>query len=169
MATKPPQKEAERPLKAKPKLAGSLPTEAVTLKEAEPRPQKAAEPRPPKERRSSTLSFQLWEYRAFIKRWVDGDTVDVEIDLGFGIRKLDRLRLARIDAWEKRGDERVAGLAATDFVITMCPPESEILIRTAKDKQGKYGRYLAEIYFGPDRICLNDLLVESGHAEYASY
>ena len=108
----------------------------------------------------------MYKYEATICRWVDGDTVDVDIDLGFGlIFHNQRLRLYGIDAYEQRTrdlDEKEKGLAATAFVNEMAPVGSKVTIVTYKE--GKYGRVLAEIFLD-DNTNLNTLLTEKGHAE----
>ena len=112
------------------------------------------------------LSKEMYKYEATVRRWVDGDTVDVDIDLGFGIIfHNQRLRLYGIDAYESRTrdlDEKEKGLAATAFVNEMAPVGSKITIVTYKT--GKYGRILAEIFLD-DYTNLNKLLTEKGHAE----
>lgn len=112
------------------------------------------------------LSKEMYKYEATVRRWVDGDTVDVDIDLGFGlIFHNQRLRLYGIDAHESRTrdlDEKEKGLAATAFVNEMAPVGSKITIVTYKE--GKYGRILAEIFLD-DYTNLNTLLTEKGHAE----
>lgn len=117
-------------------------------------------------RREFHLSKEMYKYQATIKRWVDGDTVDVDIDLGFGlIYSNQRLRLYGIDAWEQRTrdlDEKEKGLAATAFVNEMAPVGTQVTIITYKE--GKYGRILAEVFLDEDTN-LNKLLTEKGHAE----
>lgn len=112
------------------------------------------------------LSKEMYKYEATVRRWVDGDTVDVDIDLGFGIIfHNQRLRLYGIDAYESRTrdlDEKEKGLAATAFVNEMAPVGSKITIVTYKT--GKYGRILAEVFLD-DYTNLNMLLTEKGHAE----
>ena len=97
---------------------------------------------------------------------MDLDTVDVDIDLGFGlIYSNQRLRLYGIDAWEQRTrdlDEKEKGLAATAFVNEMAPVGTQVTIITYKE--GKYGRILAEVFLDEDTN-LNKLLTEKGHAE----
>jgi micrococcal nuclease len=108
----------------------------------------------------------MYEYEATVRRWVDGDTVDVDIDLGFGlIYANQRLRLYGIDAPEQRTrdlDEKEKGLAATAYVNKVAPVGSKVTIITYKE--GKYGRILAEVFL-EDRTNLNSLLTEVGHAE----
>lgn len=117
-------------------------------------------------RREFHLSKEMYKYQATIKRWVDGDTVDVDIDLGFGlVYSNQRLRLYGIDAWESRTrdlDEKEKGLAATAFVNEMAPVGTQVTIITYKE--GKYGRILAEVFLDEDTN-LNKLLTEKGHAE----
>lgn len=111
----------------------------------------------------------LYFYRCWVKRVVDADTIDVELDYGWGEKNADvRLRLYRIDAFEIRGTERPKGLAAKAFVEALLPPGDEIIIRSHKDERGKFGRPLADVYL-PDGRCLNDLLVTEGHAIYRKY
>lgn len=114
------------------------------------------------------LSFR-YRYDAIVERVVDADTIDVSVDLGFHTSRAERLRLARIDAWETRGEERPRGLEAKSFVETVCPVGSSIFIQTIKDKTGKYGRFLAEIWYqssAGEWVNLNTQLVELGHATY---
>lgn len=112
------------------------------------------------------LSKEMYKYEATVRRWVDGDTVDVDIDLGFGlIFHNQRIRLYGIDAYESRTrdlDEKEKGLAATAFVNEMAPVGSKVTLITYKE--GKYGRILGEIFIDGDTN-LNMLLTEKGHAE----
>ena len=88
----------------------------------------------------------MYEYRATIRRWVDGDTVDVDIDLGFGIVYANqRVRLFGINAFETRTrdlHEKQKGLAAKDFVERMAPNGTQVILRSVKDGKGKFGRIL---------------------------
>lgn len=112
------------------------------------------------------LSKEMYKYEATVRRWVDGDTVDVDIDLGFGIIfHNQRLRLYGIDAYEQRTrdlDEKEKGLAATAFVNEVAPVGTKVTIVTYK--KGKYGRIMAEVFL-EDNTNLNTLLTEKGHAE----
>lgn len=106
----------------------------------------------------------MYEYEATVRRWVDGDTVDVDIDLGFGlIYSNQRIRLFGIDAYEFRTrdlEEKKKGLAATEFVNEQAPVGSKVVIKTYKGD--KYGRILGEIFVGETN--LNALLTTEGHA-----
>lgn len=102
-----------------------------------------------------------------VTRIVDGDTIDVVIDLGFGITLEERLRFFGIDAWETRGVERSKGLEAKLFVEKRIKRASSISIEVPEKERGKYGRILASVYL--DGVCLNEELVKLGYAERASY
>ena len=90
----------------------------------------------------------MYEYRCKIDRVVDGDTVDVDIDLGFGIwLRKERVRLYGIDTPESRTrdlEEKKYGLAAKSFVKDLLPVGSMQTLRTRKDDKGKFGRILGE-------------------------
>ena len=90
----------------------------------------------------------MHEYNCTIRRVVDGDTVDVDIDLGFDMWiHNERVRLFGIDTPESRTwdlEEKKAGLFAKDVVLHYLPEGSKQVLRTHKDKVGKYGRVLGE-------------------------
>lgn len=96
----------------------------------------------------------------------DGDTVTLEVDLGFNVRLTERFRLYGINAPEVRGPERERGLESADCLRNWCEGE-EIEVETLKDRKGKYGRYLAILWH--EGVNLNDRLVEEGLAEYREY
>jgi len=101
---------------------------------------------------------------------VDGDTIDVELDLGFNLSFGLRLRLYGINAPEKRGVEREAGKRAQYWIEELILGEF-IKIETRKDKTGKYGRMLATIYDQHNGMWrnINWLMVEQGHAIKVDY
>lgn len=124
----------------------------------------------------------LYQYRAVVMSAYDADTIRVLLDQGMGTWKIGKVkdglplgipvRLARVNSWEVRGPEREKGLAAREFVRNLLPPKSEIRLFTYKDKDGKYGRLLADVALRDGdgrRYCLNDLLVQMGHAQYRNY
>lgn len=117
----------------------------------------------------------MYEYRATIRRWVDGDTVDLDIDLGFGIVYANqRVRLFGIDAFESRTrdlQEKQKGLAAKDFVERMAPNGTQVILRSLKDGKGKFGRILGEIIIDTPKgqQNLNTLLTIEGHAVRYEY
>ena len=109
----------------------------------------------------------MYEYSATIRRWVDGDTVDVTLDLGFDILYNNRIRLYGINTPESRTrdlEEKERGLAAKDRVKELCPVGSSITLKTTKDGRGKFGRILGEIFVPGAVQSINQLLVEEGHA-----
>ena len=113
----------------------------------------------------------MYEYRAKVIKVYDGDTITVEITLGFNVYKTEVLRLANIDAPELRGDERPYGLVTRDKLRELIM-DQEIIIKTYKDKKGKYGRYIADVYLeNPETgvFCVNDWLVENKLAVYQQY
>ena len=91
----------------------------------------------------------MYEYSATIRRVVDGDTVDVDIDLGFGvILSNQRIRLYGIDTPESRTrdkEEKFYGKISAQFLKDHCKKGSYITLRTYLDKKGKFGRILGEI------------------------
>jgi len=106
----------------------------------------------------------VYEYNCKVKRVVDGDTVDVIIDLGFDIAYASRVRLYGIDTPESRTrdkDEKARGLISKDFLKSWLDKGS-VVIRTRKDKKGKFGRILGEMVV--DDININELMIEEHHA-----
>ena len=102
----------------------------------------------------------MYEYKVFLDRVVDGDTVDVIIDLGFDIRLTkQRIRLYGLDTWESRTRDlevKAKGLLAKDFTKQMCENAEQIIL--ISHERGKYGRILGELIC--DGVNLNDALVE---------
>ena len=108
----------------------------------------------------------MYEYPCKIIRVIDGDTVDVDIDLGFDVwLKKQRVRLYGVDTPESRTsdkEEKKYGLKAKAFVVQHLPQGSSQVLRTRLDKKGKFGRILGE--FVIDKTTINDLLVDQHHA-----
>jgi len=116
----------------------------------------------------------LYEYRCVLVRVIDGDTVDLDVDLGMGVwRKKLRVRLLGINAPEtNRRASRNAGIAAKNYLkLKLGPPGTQLMIRTHKDKTGKYGRYLAEIWSMDvdETVSVNEMMVQAGHAVRSNY
>ena len=91
----------------------------------------------------------MYEYKAHVVRIVDGDTIVVDISLGFDMKMNKvKLRLYGIDTPETYrpscNEEKEHGMAAKHFVSDMCFGK-DVMIKTYRDKQGKYGRYLADV------------------------
>ena len=99
---------------------------------------------------------------------VDGDTVDVGIDLGFDLTVKIRVRLSGINAWESRTrnkDEKVKGIASKVRLKEMCEAAFEKgTLKISTKEKGKYGRYLGVLYAGGKSI--NDAMVKEGHAHF---
>lgn len=120
--------------------------------------------------------MELYVYKAKVVYIVDADTIDVVLDLGFDISLKSRIRLARINAYETRlgkkttQEQKEIGLEAKQYVKDLLE-EKEILLKSNKDKTGKFGRYIAEIYYKKDNeeINLNDELVLKKFAVYQEY
>lgn len=107
----------------------------------------------------------MHKYKATVNRVIDGDTIDVDIDLGFfTVLHAQRIRLYGIDAPELRGSERLEGLEAKAWLKQKIEGK-EIELVTFKDAKGKYGRWLGVIYFRNRN--LNQVMVEKGLAESA--
>lgn len=104
----------------------------------------------------------MYNYKAHIKDVYDGDTVTAVVDLGFLHYQEMKLRLYGIDTPELRGPEREQGLIVRDILREMIL-DKDVEIHSYKDKQGKYGRYLATILL--DGVDINQWLVDNGHAE----
>jgi len=108
----------------------------------------------------------LYEYEAKIVEVYDGDTVTAIVNLGFSTFTIQKFRLARINAPEVRGDEKVKGKISRDRLRRKILGKT-LIVKTLKDHKGKYGRYLAEIILDYENI--NDWLVEQNLAEYREY
>ena len=104
----------------------------------------------------------MYEYRAYVRKVYDGDTVTVDIDLGFDIiLHKQKIRLLRINAPEVRGSQRQAGLKSRDALREKIGSRW-IKLKTQHDKKGKWGRWLGEIWLEDE--CVNDWLLAEGHA-----
>lgn len=103
----------------------------------------------------------MYQYKATIIKVIDGDTVDVVMDLGLDVHIKTRIRLAYIDAPEMNTD---AGKAARLRLIELLPPGAEVIVTTKKDRREKYGRYLGDIY-DPEKLWyISTRMFEEGHA-----
>tara|TARA_B100001057_G_scaffold232637_1_gene232821 strand:+ start:534 stop:953 length:420 start_codon:yes stop_codon:yes gene_type:complete len=112
----------------------------------------------------------MYEYRCKVDRIIDGDTVDVDIDLGFGVwLHKERIRLYGIDTPESRTrdlEEKKYGLAAKKFLTGMLDDPAGIILKTHKDATGKFGRILGELWRTTNYAdqSINDYMVEKHHA-----
>ena len=105
----------------------------------------------------------MFEYNAHITKVYDGDTVTADIDLGFCVvLKKQKLRLVGINAPEVRGKSRPDGIVTRDRLRELIL-DKDVIIKTYRDKRGKYGRWLADIQVGDISVCetlLSEGLVE---------
>ena len=117
-------------------------------------------------------------YNAKVVKVVDGDTLDLLIDLGFGSFRKERIRLAGpdckgFDAPEVRGEGKELGLKAKELLIEKFKLWPDVVIQTFQEK-GKYGRYIATVVGEQDSIAFSSrdvasYLVESGLGEWKEY
>ena len=118
--------------------------------------------------RKSCYNFRVTK----INKVVDGDTIDVTLDLGFSLTKKERVRIAAVDTPEKRTrnlEEKELGIDATnwlkDKIKDTLAGVDELTIRTElTGGVGKYGRLLGWLYVGDDELSLNEQMIEEGYA-----
>ena len=118
--------------------------------------------------RKSCYNFRVVK----IDKVVDGDTIDVTIDLGFDLYKKERVRIAGVDTPEKRTrdlEEKALGLDATYWMKKQLEDtiagDEELIIRTElKGGTGKYGRLLGWLYVGDSTLSLNEQMITEGYA-----
>ena len=112
----------------------------------------------------------MYEYRATLARVVDGDTYDLEVDLGLRVQTRTRVRLRGVDTPETYGVRRgsaewTRGQAAKAFVLRWFEAHGpELIVRTFKDRTGKFGRWLVEIEDLGRTTRLSQALLDAGHA-----
>lgn len=103
-----------------------------------------------------------------VENVVDGDTIDVLIDLGFDILFASRVRLAGIDTPESRTKdlaEKALGLEAKEYLKKALKDAKSVVIKTEKmDSSEKYGRILGWVYINGDTVSLNDMMINDGYA-----
>ena len=117
--------------------------------------------------RKSCYNFRVIK----INRVVDGDTIDVTIDLGFDLFKKERVRVAGVDTPEKRTrdlEEKELGIDATNWLKKHLEEaisgEEDLVIRTELvGGVGKYGRLLGWLYIADSQLSLNERMVEEGY------
>ena len=119
--------------------------------------------------RKSCYNFRVTK----IVKVLDGDTIDVLIDLGFDLFKKERVRIAGVDTPEKRTrdlEEKALGIDATNWLKkkledTIAGDGDELTIRTELvGGTGKYGRLLGWLYINEDAVSLNEQMIEEGYA-----
>ena len=118
--------------------------------------------------RKSCYNFRVTE----INKVLDGDTIDVTIDLGFELYKKERVRIAGVDTPEKRTrnlEEKALGIDATDWLKGKLEGaingDDDLVIRTELEGGvGKYGRLLGWLYIGDGTVSLNEEMIGEGYA-----
>lgn len=111
----------------------------------------------------------MYEYRVKkVLKIVDGDTIDVDIDLGFNISYYQRVRLAGIDTPESRTTdkkEKALGLEVKDRLKKAVDAATKIVIKTEKpDSEEKYGRILGWVFLDDNKVSINQTLIDEGYA-----
>ena len=112
----------------------------------------------------------MYEYRWKVVKIIDGDTVDDDIALGFGVwLHKERIRLFGIDTPESRTrdlEEKKYGLAAKEYLTGMLDDDGGIILKTHKDKTGKFGRILGELWRTTNYAdqSINNYMIDKHHA-----
>ena len=111
----------------------------------------------------------MYEYRVKeVLKVVDGDTIDVDIDLGFNVSYTQRVRLAGIDTPESRTTdlkEKALGLEVKEYLKHSLEGAEDVVIQTEKpDSSEKYGRILGWLFINDDEISLNEKMINEGYA-----
>ena len=111
----------------------------------------------------------MYEYHVKkVNNVVDGDTIDVDIDLGFDISFSSRVRLAGIDTPESgttNKAEKVLGLEAKEYVKSKIKDAKDVVIKTEKmDSSEKYGRILGWLFLDGSKVSVNEQMIADGYA-----
>ena len=118
--------------------------------------------------RKSCYNFRVVK----VDKVLDGDTIDVTIDLGFDLYKKERVRVAGVDTPEKRTrnlEEKELGIDATNWLKKelkdVLDGDDELIVRTElHGGVGKYGRLLGWLYVGDEELSLNEQMITQGYA-----
>lgn len=119
-----------------------------------------------------TTAYSPYWYNAKVLKTVDGDTIDLMVDLGFDVHHKIRVRLFGVNTPESRtkdAAEKEMGLKAKAFTHDWLEGHPEVFVQTVADKNEKYGRVLANIYSSnlvddPSTACLNKDIIGAGYA-----
>jgi micrococcal nuclease len=107
----------------------------------------------------------MYEYKVQVLRVIDGDTLEIKVDVGFDWGFTDDVRLYGINCPETKGATKPAGLAAKSFTKIGLTAAGTFVIKSEKyNRREKYGRILASLYRDADPLSLNDALLRSGNA-----
>tara|TARA_Y100001973_G_C5207534_1_gene342703 strand:+ start:8078 stop:8527 length:450 start_codon:yes stop_codon:yes gene_type:complete len=112
-----------------------------------------------------------WNYKiASVNRVIDGDTIDITINLGFNLSIRQRVRIAGVDTPEKRTSdhdvEKPLGIDATNWLKEKLDGAKNLMVRTemGSGASGKYGRLLGWLYAGDEAVSLNEQMIAEGYA-----
>lgn len=108
------------------------------------------------------MKITPYVYRAKVKKIIDGDTLDLEVDLGFDVYKIVRCRLARINAPEIKETQ---GIYSVNYLKTLLPIDTVVTLQSLK--YDRYKRSIAEIFVS--NINVSDKLVQDCKATYHKY
>ena len=115
--------------------------------------------------------MELYWYMATCDRVIDGDTIKITIDFGMETYRKERIRLYGINTPEifgvkKESEEYALGIKAKNRLEELLLDKT-FYVNTIKDRKGKYGRYLANIYvdLNDEKVCINELLISEGLAD----
>ncbi len=116
----------------------------------------------------------MYKYKAKVERVIDGDTLEVTIDLGFKITTVQKLRLAGINTPEtynvkKDSEEYQKGMLAKNYVEKRIAENNNLILIETEKVPEKYGRYVTKVWLEDVEKTLNDELVEKGLAVYVQY
>lgn len=111
----------------------------------------------------------MWEYKATVIKWIDGDTLDARIDVGFYLYMTQRLRLLSstggVNTPEMHGKQQDLALAALKRATDLAPPGTVFTAHTLKDAtHDSFGRFLSQVVL-PDGRSVGDVLLAEGLAE----
>ncbi len=115
----------------------------------------------------------MFQYKAKVTNVVDGDTIDVDIDLGFYVHRMERVRLYGINAYETRlgkdttAEEKAKGLEGKAYLTNLILGKEVVLNSFKSDDYEKYGRFLAEVLLGD--LNVNEDMVTKGYAVHQVY
>jgi len=118
------------------------------------------------------IKKNLYFYKAYVLHIHDGDTITILVDLGIDTYRKIRLRLYGIDTPELSGEQKKAGQKSKSYTSRKIN-KKDIYIETIKDKTGKYGRYLVNVWIlnknKKEYECLNDMLLKYNLAKVLLY